>query len=245
MLALERLDDDNLLGKQGHQRRRLALLAVLAASGDQGRSREQLLPIFWPEATQLHARHSLEQLLYAIRGSMDDAVFAGANPVRLNSNVVRSDVGAFRCALKHGDLEAAVEEYRGPFLDGFYLCDAPEFELWADAERASLQRSYYGALERLAQNAETTRQYPTAVRWWRKLAEVDSVCSKNATGLMRALMNTGDDAAALQYAKRYETIVRREIGTSVGPAVANLVAEARAKTRTERVPATMAAERRA
>jgi DNA-binding SARP family transcriptional activator len=232
MLALVGLDDDTLLGAQGHQRRRLALLAVLAAAGDQGRSREQLIPLFWPEATQSHARHSLEQLLYAIRRSMDEDVFGGVNPVRLNPDVISSDVGEFHGALKRGDLEAAVEQYPGPFLDGFYLNDSPEFEQWADAERGRLERSYVGALERLAQRAEAVRQYPAAVRWWRKLAEADSVCSRNATGLMRALMNTGDDAAALQYAQRYEIIVRREIGTSVGSAVANLVAQARANTKT-------------
>jgi DNA-binding SARP family transcriptional activator len=44
--------DDTVLGEHGHQRRRLALLAVLAASGEQGRSRDQLLGLFWPEVSQ-------------------------------------------------------------------------------------------------------------------------------------------------------------------------------------------------
>jgi DNA-binding SARP family transcriptional activator len=234
-LALAGREDDTLLGKHGHQRRRLALLAVLAAAGEQGRSRDQLLLLFWPDATQPHARHSLEQLLYAIRSSIDEAVFAGVNPVHLNPDVVSSDVGEFQDALQRGDLERAVEVYRGPFLDGFYLGDAPEFEQWLDAERARLERNYTGALERLAQSADAAQDQATAVRWWRKLAETDSVSSKNAIGLIRALMNSGDHAAALQYAEHYESVVAQELGTSVGPAVANLVAEVRAKARSERV----------
>jgi TolB-like protein/DNA-binding SARP family transcriptional activator len=208
---------------------------VLAAAGNQGRSRDQLLVLFWRDATQSHARHSLEQLLYAIRGSIDEAVFAGVNPVRLNPDVVGSDVGEFHHALERGDLEIAVAEYRGPFLDGFYLGDAPEFEQWLDAERARLQRSYSGALERLAQSAETTQDHATAVHWWRKLAETDPVSGRNATGLIRALMNAGDHAAALQYAEHYEAVVAQALGTSVGPAVSNLVAEVRAKAKSERV----------
>ena len=234
-LALAGPADDTLLGKHGHQHRRLALLAVLAAAGEQGRSRDQLLLLFWPDGTQSRGRHSLEQLLYAIRSSIDEAVFAGVNPVRLNPDVVSSDVGGFQSALARGDLEGAVEVYRGPFLDGFYLSDAPEFEQWLDAKRARLERSYSGALERLAQSAEATQDHATAVRWWRKLAETDPVSSKNATGLIRALMNAGDHAAALQYAEHYEAVVAQELGTSVGPAVANLVAEVRAKTKTERI----------
>ena len=234
-LALAGPADDTLLGKHGHQHRRLALLAVLAAAGEQGRSRDQLLLLFWPDGTQSRGRHSLEQLLYAIRSSIDEAVFAGVNPVRLNPDVVSSDVGGFQSALARGDLEGAVEVYRGPFLDGFYLSDAPEFEQWLEAKRARLERSYSGALERLAQSAEATQDHATAVRWWRKLAETDPVSSKNASGLIRALMNAGDHAAALQYAEHYEAVVAQELGTSVGPAVANLVAEVRAKTKTERI----------
>jgi len=234
-LALAGPADDTLLGKHGHQHRRLALLAVLAAAGEQGRSRDQLLLLFWPDGTQSRGRHSLEQLLYAIRSSIDEAVFAGVNPVRLNPDVVSSDVAEFQGALARDDLEGAVEVYRGPFLDGFYLSDAPEFEQWLDAARARLARSYAGALERLAQSAEATQDHATAVRWWRKLAETDPVSSKNATGLIRALMNAGDHAAALQHAEYYEAVVAQELGTSVGPAIANLVAEVRAKTKTERI----------
>jgi TolB-like protein/DNA-binding SARP family transcriptional activator/tetratricopeptide (TPR) repeat protein len=234
-LTLAGPEDDTLLGKHGHQHRRLALLSVLAAAGEQGRSRDQLLLLFWPDATQSHARHSLEQLLYAIRSSIDEAVFAGVNPVHLNPDVVSSDVGDFLGALERGDLEGAVKEYRGPFLDGFYPSEAAEFGQWLEAERARLERGYTGALERLAQNAEAAQDHVTAVRWWRMLAETDRVSSKNASGLIRALMNAGDHASALQHAERYEAVVAQELGMSVGPAVANLVAEVRAKTRTERV----------
>lgn len=236
-LALAGPEDDTLLGKHRHQHRRLALLAVLAAAGDEGRSRDQLHLLFWPDATQTRARHSLEQLLYAIRSSIDDDVFDGVNPIRLNPAVVSSDVGDFQSALERGDLPAALEQYRGKFLDGFYLSDVPEFEQWVSAERARLERSYSGALERLAQKAEAEHDYAGAVHRWRQIADIDGVSSKNAAGLIRALMNAGDHAAALQYAEQYEKVVARELGTNVGPEVARLVAEARSKTSSDIIAA--------
>ena len=226
-----------VLGQHGHHRRRLALLAVLAAAGERGRTRDQLLALFWPEASQLRARRSLDQLLYALRNSTSAALFASADPVRLNPDVLESDVGTFNAALERGELEAAVAAYRGPFLEGVHLGGAQELDRWVDTERARLERSYAGALEQLAPAAEASGDLTNAVNWWRRLTEADALSSRNATGLIRALMNAGDHAVALRHAERFEALLSEELGTSAGPTVAALVAEARARARSERVGA--------
>lgn len=232
---------------QGAQRRRLAVLAVLAAAGDAGRSRDQLLLLFWPDATQTRARHSLEQLLYAIRTAVDKEVFAGVNPLRLNPEVIGSDVADFKAAVETSDFAAAVELYQGAFLDGFYLADAPEFDQWMMSERAQLHRSYAGALERMATSADSSGDHAGAVTWWRKLSDADAVSGAYAAGLIRALSKAGDHAAALQHAERYESVVARELGTNAGPAIAQLVADVRATAGTQPVSSRPAAvpERRA
>ena len=234
-LALADPSGDTVLGTHGHHKRRLALLAVLAAAGDRGRSRDQLLLLFWPEATQSRARHSLDQLLYALRGSISESVFASVNPVRLSPDVVSTDVGAFNDAIARGDLEDAIDEYRGPFLDGFYLDDAPEFERWVEIERARLAASFASALEGLARAAESEHNFTGAVRWWRALADTDRLSNQHASGVIRALMGAGDHSSALQYAEQHEALVEKELGTSAGPAIAELVAEVRARANAERV----------
>ena len=231
-VALLGADREPILGTHGHHRRRLALLAALAAAGEDGRTRDQLLLFFWPESTQARARHSLEQLLYAIRTALGESPFAGTNPMRLESAVVTSDVGEFNEAIDRGELERAVDLYRGPFLDGFHLSDAPEFERWVESERARLALRYTGALDRLARAADAARDDGAAVRWWRRLAEADPVSSTWAAGLIRALMRSGDHAAALQHAERHEAFVAQELGTGVGPALTTLVAEVRENART-------------
>lgn len=235
-LSLAGPDGDVVLGEHGHHRRRLALLAVLAASGERGRSRDQLLPLFWPEATQSRARHSLDQLLYALRSSIGDSLFAGANPVRIDPDVIGSDVGDFNEALQRGDDRAAVETYRGPFLDGFFLNDAPEFERWAESERSRLAASHASALERLARAADAAEDHDAATRWWNALSDVDPLSSRYAAGRIRALAAAGDHAAALQYAKRYETVVAQELETRVDPAITALVNEVRARVHAQPAP---------
>jgi serine/threonine-protein kinase len=234
-LRLVHPSDETVLGDHGHHRRRLALLAVLAASGEGGRSRDQLQGLFWPEVSQARARHSLEQLLYALRSSLDDDLFTGGNPVHLNAALIDSDVGDFSAALARRDLESAIALYRGPFLDGFYLSGAPEFEQWMDAERARAERAYTDALERLAKNLEDANDPSAVAPLLHKLIDIDPVSSKHAIALIRALTNAGDHASALRYAERYEAIVERELGMGVGPAVAELVAEIRARAKTDSI----------
>lgn len=211
-----------------HQRRRLALLALLAASGERGLSRDQLLGYLWSESTAGNARHSLEQLLHALRRALDESVFKGTNPISLDSEVVASDVIEFERALARGALADAVALYDGPFLSGFYVEDAPEFERWTTAERARLAGRYAEALDRLAREAETAGDHSAAVRWWRRLADADPVSSRSALALMRALVAAGDRTAALQHARVYEALVQQELESEPDPSITKYAAMLRA-----------------
>src|ERR1044071_10073860 len=55
-----------IIGAAG-QRRRLAVLAVLAAAGDTPVSRDRLCALFWPDSDAERARGALKQALYALR----------------------------------------------------------------------------------------------------------------------------------------------------------------------------------
>jgi TolB-like protein/DNA-binding SARP family transcriptional activator len=228
-LALTGRDDDTVLGKHGHHHRRLALLAVLAAAGATGKSRDQLLLLFWPESTQTRARHSLDQLLYAIRGSLDEAIFDGANPVRLNPAIITSDVLDFTAAVRHQDFEGAASIYGGPFLEGFNLSDAPEFEHWMESERSRLSQLHIDALQKLAQQSKDAGDLQGVVRWCRRIYEADPYSTRASVDLMTALSGAGDKAAALQHADRYQALIQKELNAVSSPEVAALAATIRTR----------------
>src|SRR5712691_10997123 len=131
MLRLHTLGGLTLLDVAGTrlvtQRRRLGLLALLAAGSGRALSRDKLVAYLWAESSTEHARHALEQLLYSIRRQISDAVLLGTDPLQLNPGVLASDVGDFERALGRDDLAEAAALYHGPFLAGFFLSDAPEF----------------------------------------------------------------------------------------------------------------------
>jgi DNA-binding SARP family transcriptional activator len=154
-------------------------------------------------------------------------VFSGVNPVRLNPDVIDSDVGSFISALERGDAANAVTEFRGPFLDGFYLGDSPELEQWVEGARARIADGYAEALERVADSAEDAGDYRVAARSWRTLIDADPMSTRNAVGLVRVLIHAGENAAAVQHAEHHENLVARELGTTAGPVLAELLNDLR------------------
>ncbi len=206
----------------------MALLALLDAAGGRGLSRDKLLGYLWPESDPDKARGALAQALYALRkGLGHDDLFGGTNEIRLNPERLSSDRAAFLSDLARGDREGAVGRYAGPFLDGFYLAEAPEFERWVETERASLAHDYVAAVQQLAAKAEASRDAAAAVKWWRKLVVIDPLNGTLTLGLIRALADAGDRAGAMRQAQVYQALVEEEFGGPGDPAVAALVEELR------------------
>lgn len=211
------------LGGCAAQRQALALLTLVAAAGERGLSRDKIIALLWPEADARRSGHRLSQLLHALRRSLgEDALISAAGEIRLNPARITSDVAEFKAAQSNGVLQRAADCYSGPFLDGFFLGDAPEFERWVESERAGLSRAYGDALEALAIDAETRGERASASKWWSMLAEHQPLSSRVIMRLMSALAAHGDRAGALHQAERYAVGVGRELEASPNPAVVAL-----------------------
>jgi serine/threonine-protein kinase len=207
------------------QRRRLALLVLVASGRERGVSRDRLIASLSPESPTDSARHALHQLLYYLRQQIGDDAFLGTDQLRLNRDVVGFDVAEFEAALDAGALEEAVALYRGPFLDGFHLGDSIEFEEWAAGERGRLAARHADALARLAEAAAARGDEGAACSWWRRLTELDPLSGRAALGLVRSLAAKGDRTGAVRHARLHESLVRAEIGGEPDPGLAALVAE--------------------
>ena len=202
------------------QRRRLALLAVIASAGRRGVGRERLLALLWPGSEAEAARHSLYQAFHAVRRSLGgDDVFLGTATLQLNPERITSDIGEFLDAVEEGAHERAVRLYRGPFLDGFRLDQAPEYDEWQDGERVRHAREFAGALEQLAAAAASRQDHAAAARWWRRLAAAEPVSTTAAVGLIESLVAAGDRVGALQFAGVHTALVRQHLETEPDPAV--------------------------
>ncbi len=254
MLRLETLGGLALTDQQVERpqpRRRLALLARLAASGVKGVSRDDLLALLWPERDFESARHSLDQLLYETRRAFGASPAIGGATLRLDPAVISCDLAEWETAIRRADFEAAVALYRGPFLQGFFLNGSATFEQWADTMRSQLTATYRRALESLATSTAARGKLHDSIGWWRQLAAEDRIGSRVALGLMRALAESGDRAGALEFFRVHERIVRAELDAAPDPAVSAYAHSLRSATarspelviRTYDAPAAPVAER--
>jgi DNA-binding SARP family transcriptional activator/TolB-like protein len=234
MLALQLFGPPVIEGEAGPlngraaQRHRLALLALLSASPGHQLSRDKLLAYLWPDADMQRARHLLNVSVHVLRKELGENALVTTNgDLRLNTEVVRSDVAEFETALGQGEAERAVALYTAPFLDGFHLHGSVEFERWLDGERDRLAGLYGRALATLAAEAEARNDTEAAVRWWRQLATHNPYGGRIAVGLMRALEASGDHGGAIRYAVSQELLLLEELGATPDPEVQALLEQLR------------------
>lgn len=195
------------------QRRRLALLTILAIARGRMVGRERILALLWPEQSAEGGRRLLSEALYVLRKEFGEDLFRSqGDEVGVEPNALSCDVWAFEDAIQAGRLEDAVAHYHGPFLDGFFVSEAEGFEKWVDGERARLARLFAQTLERLAERCEADGRAAGAVDWWSRLLDTDPSSSRVAARLMSVLERQGDSGGAIRVAERHVAWLRDEIG---------------------------------
>jgi DNA-binding SARP family transcriptional activator len=230
-LSLEVTGDDTVgaIPVRATQRRRLALLAVLAVASGHVVRRDTLVALLWPEADQERARHLLADSIYVLRSALgEDVILGTGDGIHLNTARVCCDVIDFARAFEARDWSRAVDLYAGPFLDGFHIGKASEFEHWTDTTGDHLASQFRHALEQLAVAAGQRGDRSAAVKWWQRLAAADQLSSRAALQLMRALADAGDRVGALRFAQAHEHLVRAQLSTSPDETITDFATELRA-----------------
>jgi DNA-binding SARP family transcriptional activator len=192
-------------------RKNLALLIYLALAPQYCRSRNQILRVLWPDKDESRARHSLNEALRRLRGSLGQArLESQGDSIALSGQGLDVDALLFSAlaATKPAD---AVGLLRGDFLDGFTLEDAPEFDDWASAERARLHAKGATAFvahgECLLDGGGFAQSREAASR----ALALDRFSEPAVRLEMRAAALAGDQAGALKAHHEF-TLVLREIG---------------------------------
>jgi DNA-binding SARP family transcriptional activator len=189
-------------------RKSFALLAYLALDPIPHR-RERIAELLWPEGDGEDARASLRTALNYLRhgiGPLADGILAATrDTVGLRRGAVEADVGALRQAqqLAHQfdaglrrQLELTINRYRGPFLAGMFLPDAPEFEAWIESQRAHWRAVAAELLSQLAKLQAEAGETGAAEASLEKWANVEPDVELPWRRLIELQLSTNNRAAA-------------------------------------------------
>jgi DNA-binding SARP family transcriptional activator len=220
-------------------RKALALLVYLAVEGDL-QPRPKLMALFWPDSDAERGRSALRSTLAYLRRAFDtacpdssrlflrieaDAIgFDFEAEVALDVRVVETAPGEREAAT----WQQAVDLYRGDFMEGFSLPDAPDFDDWLSLQREGWHRAMQQVFDPLSRVQADARQFDAAVATAARWVRHDPLDEAAHRRLMEIHTLTGNKAAALQAYRACRSALQAALGIEPSPATQTLAERIRA-----------------
>ncbi len=203
-------------------RKHFALLIRLAVEAGRKFTRDYLMDLLWPDVPAARARHSLAQALTVLKAKVGrEHLMIQRASVGLAPGAVQADVGT---------LDAGVPAIRGPFLDGFEVPGAVQFEQWKDEWRAKLMPRIRDSLVKQMDAGRRIGDFAAVEKHARLLLELDPLSEDAVRGVMEARAWVGDRSNALKVYARFEARLAEELGAKPSAdlvRMANLLREGR------------------
>jgi DNA-binding SARP family transcriptional activator len=210
----------------------VALLAYLACARPRAfHRRDVLLPLFWPDLDQSHARNALRQAVHSLRQVLGAAVLIGRGEDELSVDRSRlwCDVVQFEEDLSAGDAKAAVTLYRGELLCGFHMSGSHEFEQWLDREREYVTKRALAAALDLSREAETGGDYAAASSWAKRALEMGPFNESALRRLLRLLDHAGRRGDAVREYENFADRLALDLRVAPSPETRALMETIRAR----------------
>jgi WD40 repeat protein/DNA-binding SARP family transcriptional activator len=206
-------------------RKAKALLVYLAAY-PRPHPREILAEMLWDERSQSRTMANLRVVIASLNKHLGDYVDIDRDHVRINphaqvwldtTELVRKleeskQAGGALTPEGRDSLEQALSLYRGEFLEGFYLRDAPGFEAWQRSEQEHLHNLLVQGLRDRVQECLQSDNYPLGLSLARRLLELEPLMEAAHHQTIRLLAYSQQREAALEQYNLYAELLQSELG---------------------------------
>lgn len=196
-------------------------------------SRDTLMTLLWPEADAEHARSSLRNALYQLQKRLP----AGA--LRVNRHTVEVsdqyrwevDVQQLEALLTRPVSPEAMEQilvlYRGDFLQGFHVTEAPDFSQWQTTMAQYLRTRLMDVLDRVLRQALEQGKWALAEKFLHFAVYHEPWREDFHYVLLQVLMWQGKYTAALKHYQQCCRVLREELDVEPGPQLRAVAEEIR------------------
>ncbi len=201
-------------------RKAAALLAILAMPPGTLITRERLADLLWSRSAEAQARGSLRQAVAQLRKALGDesgTLIEAVGPgLRLASAAVEVDAVTLERALTAGspaDLELAERLYRGEFLAGLAIEEAP-FEDWRATEAERLRRRLLRGLQALLAQHVEQGDLETSLDLGERLVRLEPLAEETYQALMRLHLGRGALGPAMREYQRCRAALAAGLGVA-------------------------------
>jgi DNA-binding SARP family transcriptional activator/predicted ATPase len=200
-----------------------ALLVYLAVESGYPHRREALIDLLWseqdPKTANTNFRQTLSRLQKAInnKSAHPPYLLITRQTVQWNrdSDYVL-DVDALHTELKQAEsaetLQRAIDRYQGDFLTGFFIAEAPKFEVWTAATRENLHQLLLTGLKRATESADARGDFDLVVELARRQLALTPWDEAAHRALMQGLAMIGQRNEALAQFDRCYEVLEQELG---------------------------------
>ena len=212
-----------------------ALLVYLACQPGKRFSRDHLATLLWGETSPDRTRYNLRRALWRLRSALEEVGLAPDACLRTedswvtvpNSAPTWLDVLEFEEAFETAShrfeaefspssegvrrVRESLDLYRGAFLTGFSISQAPDFEHWVLLERERLFQLLLRVPNLLSERSIERRRRDEGITVCQRLLELDPLQEDIHRLLMRLYWDTGRRTQALRQYRALEKILRREL----------------------------------
>lgn len=191
-------------------------------------SRDSLVELLWGEADGADQAANLRVALSKLRRSLGPFLAVERDYVSVPRDAkLFLDCESFwelcrRRGEAEADLEGAAELYRGDFMHGFYLAEAPRFEEWQLAERERLRQLGRECFASLSESRAAVGDRSGALEYALRLLALEPWHESAHRRVMRLRAGAGDFEAALRQFESCRELLERELGVKPTPATRRL-----------------------
>lgn len=204
------------------------LLALLALRPGRPSDRSWIAGMLWPDSLEEQSLCNLRRALTDLRSALGPASnrITAPTPRSLALEMCAGDsvdIYRFQQLAERTDtaaLEAAIDCYRGPLLEG---CD----EHWVYQERLAVELAYLTALEALACRYCEENSFELAVGALKAVITIDPLRESAQRGLMRAHAGGGNLSAAVLAYRQFRVMLSRELNSDPDPETTELYQQLR------------------
>lgn len=209
-----------------------ALFACLLLERNRVFPREALAEMLWNEGSDQHTRHNLNTTLWRLRSALEkDAPGGkylvsthlgevGINPhsrywldvaeFEAQARVTLSQPAAGLSPFQAGQMEDALQLYRGDLMEGFY-------QNWAINERERMRLVYLGCLSHLLNYYRSRHEYTRCLEYGQRILAIDPLREEIHCEMIRAYLAMGRRSEAIGQFETCRALLKAELGIEPYP----------------------------